>query len=525
VKTIIVPADGASNIKLEVFDFDTLAPVFSRTTDTPTTVVEGLEYNCTEEEFRWFDDAIRGLPPEFRDACVVAPVARGASGGLIGPDNILIEVPGKGLTLAYTQRYPESVEEAFRELAGDPCDFFLETGSIRDLPGSLTLVKRFLFEEMVRPELVGRAEVFGVYGALMSGHFLGGDYLRAARTAGNEHGYWMCHTGARNINGTPGTQSSVAEKIPSFRRLVPGETWPVYRPIGTMPREQADSLGLRGRPLVIPGGHDTCLSHIPVMGTYHRAFGDETGRPVIHLEAGSWTMAACIGGGVELPPGAYERDVVVQGTVDGGPVVTARYGGGNDFRYVGKLMKERGLGFTAEYDEGVLHDVLAAADCFLLPNINPVNHMSGPFPRLRGRITDEREFFGDPLRAFIITNLCTAITTSIQIDAVSRDRGIPVVLTAGGARDPYFGRLLATLTGRRVYALYDSEGGVVSETTDLGAAVTGKAAFLGVHPYSVDMDGFEVEYRELKPLDESLGAKLERYRELFLAEVERHMNG
>jgi len=151
--------------------------------------------------------------------------------------------------------------------------------------------------------------------------------------------------------------------------------------------------------------------------------------------------------------------------------------------------------------------------------------MSGPFPRLRGRITDERGFFGDPLRAFVITNLSTAITTSIQVDAVSKDRETPVVLTAGGARDPYFGRLLATLTGRRVYALYDGKGDVVSETTDLGAAVTGKAAFLGLHPYSVDMGGFEVEYRELKPLAGDLGVKVGRYRELFLAEVEKHMSG
>ena len=62
METIIVPVDGASNIKLEVLDFDTLATVFSEVTDTPVTEVEGLEYNSTGEENSWFDSVIRRLP-------------------------------------------------------------------------------------------------------------------------------------------------------------------------------------------------------------------------------------------------------------------------------------------------------------------------------------------------------------------------------------------------------------------------------------------------------------------------------
>ena len=62
-------------------------------------------------------------------------------------DNTLCEVPGERLTLAYTQEYPDSVEDAFSRLAGSDSEFFMETGSIRSFPGSLTLIKRLLYEE------------------------------------------------------------------------------------------------------------------------------------------------------------------------------------------------------------------------------------------------------------------------------------------------------------------------------------------------------------------------------------------
>ena len=524
MKTIVVPVDGASNIKLEVLDFDSLSTIFSHTGETPVSEDGGLEYNCTREECSWFDSVIRELPHGIKHVKVIAPVARGASGGLIGPDNTLIEAPGKGLTLAYTQKYPERVENVFRELAGDAYDFFRDTGSIRDFPGSLTLIKRFLFEEMERPELVDRAECFATYGILLSGHFLGDDYLGAVHTAGNEHSYWMCHTGARNINEKPGTPSSVSGKIASFRKLVPRECYPVYKPIGTVPCEQVSRLGLSGDIMVIPGGHDTCLSHIPIMSTYYQAFDERSGTPVIHVEAGSWTMVAQIGGIVRLPPDAYKRDIIVQGTVDGQPVVTARYGGGNDFRHVKRLVEERGFRFECACSEQLLLEVLRESGCFVLPNISPVNYQSGPFPGLQGRIINEHVFFRNSERAFVITGLTTAITTAVQVDALAQAEDIPLVLTAGGSRDPWFGRLLAALTGRTVYGMYDSNGNAVSETTTLGAAIVGKAACVNVHPYLVDVSGIGVTYHKLEPFDTEIERYLSSYREQLMLEIKNHSN-
>jgi hypothetical protein len=184
-KTILVPVDGASNIKLETLDFETLATVHSASADSPGTEHEGLKYNATGKEFDWFDSIIQSLPEKDRAAAVVAPVARGASGGLVGADNSLMEAPGERLTLAYTQGYPEAVNDGFAKLAGSKEDFFQETGSIRDFPGSLTLLKRLMFEELVRPQLFAKAAAFGQYGALMGGHFIGDDYLAAIKQAGN----------------------------------------------------------------------------------------------------------------------------------------------------------------------------------------------------------------------------------------------------------------------------------------------------------------------------------------------------
>jgi hypothetical protein len=95
------------------------------------------------------------------------------------------------------------------------------------------------------------------------------------------------------------------------------------------------------------------------------------------------------------------------------------------------------------------------------------------------------------------------------------------VLTAGGSKDPYYGRLVATLTGRDLYAMYDRNGQALSETTTLGAAIAGKAACLKIHPYQVDMRGLGIQYRKLEPFNPEIAQRLFRYRELFMKELEK----
>jgi hypothetical protein len=511
-QTIIVPVDGASNIKLETLDFATLATLHSASTESPHTEHEGLKYNATGQEFDWFDSVIQALPAASRNAAVVAPVARGASGGLVGADNSLLEVPGQRLTLAYTQGYPEAVNEAFARLAGSREEFFQETGSIRDFPGSLTLLKRLLYEEMVRPQLLAGAAGFGQYGALMGGHFLGHDYLTAIKLAGNEHSYWMCHAGTRDVRRQPGTPSQASRGIQAFQRLVPASPSVCYRSLGAMPAAQAAQLKLAAPPLVVPGGHDTCLSHIPILSTFYQAYPAALGKPVVQVEAGTWTMIAQMGGAAQVPADGYTRDIIIQGTVDGEPVVTARYGGGADFAELKKLANTRGRGFDANWDEAKLLALLRAANGFVLPNLAPANHGTGPFPQVQGRITNEAAFFANGVTAYLTANLMTAMTTAEQVAAISPAAEVPIVLTAGGSKDPVFAAVLATLTGHPVYAMFDQSGQAVTETTTLGAAIVGKAACLGLHPYQVDTAPLGVKYRQIPPFTGEVATAMQHYR-------------
>lgn len=518
-RVILVPVDGASNIKLEALDFETLATVHSAVADSPGAERDGMKYNDSGAEFRWFDDAIRGMPASLRDAAVVAPVARGASGGLVGADNTMVEVPGEGLTLAYTQGYPARVDERFAELAGSREEFFEETGSIRDFPGSLTLLKRFVFEEMERPEVLKRSAGFAHYGALMGGHFIGGDYLAAIRLAGNEHSYWMCHSGTRDVRAKPGTPSRAAKAVAAFGRLVPGDPSVCYRGLGEMPDSQAKRLRLARRPLVIAGGHDTCLSHIPVLSTFYQAFPQMAGKPVLQVEAGTWAMVAQVGGAAKVPGDGYSRDIIIQGTVDGEPVTTGRYGSGADFTFLKKRAQENGKGFQRTADAAAIGGFLSAAQVFVLPNAEPSLHKTGPFPGVKGKILGEAAFLADPTVAFLATNVMTALAVAQQVDAIAQDAAVPVVLTAGGSKDPCFAALIATLTGRETYAMYDKDGQPVSETTTLGAAICGKAACLGVHPYEVKTAPLGVQYRRIEAFPRDVARALAAYREKWLAKV------
>jgi len=515
-KTILVPVDGATNIKLETLDFESLATVHSASAESPKAEHEGLACNATGAEFDWFDAAVRARPAACRVVAVVAPVARGASGGLVGADNSLVEAPGRRLTLAYTQAFPDAVDARFRDLAGTREEFFAETGSIRDFPGSLTLLKRFVFEEMVRPQTLARAVGFAQYGVLLSGHFLGDDFLAAIRGAGNEHSYWMCHTGTRDVRAKPGTPSRAAAKVEAFRRLVPAAPSVCYRPLGAMPATQATALGLSCQPLVVSGGHDTCLSHVPILSTFYQAFPASAGKPVLHVEAGTWTMVAQVGGEARLPADAYTRDVLIQGTVDGEPVVTARYGGGADFAHLKRLAQSKGRGFDAAWTAPRLARFLAAADCFVLPNVSPANRGTGPFPGVEGRLIGEEAFLADGGVAYIAANLLTALATAQQVTAIAPDAATPTVLTAGGSKDTLFAALVATLAARPTYVAFDRHGQAVTETTTLGAAIAGKAACLGIHPYAVDTTLLGVRYRRVEPLPTDLARPLSAYRERWL---------
>ena len=67
--------------------------------------------------------------------------------------------------------------------------------------------------------------------------------------------------------------------------------------------------------------------------------------------------------------------------------------------------------------------------------------------------------------------------------------------------------------------MFDKDGQPVSETTTLGAAICGKAACLGIHPYEVDTAPLGVKYRRVEALPGDVARALASYRETWLAKV------
>jgi hypothetical protein len=79
--------------------------------------------------------------------------------------------------------------------------------------------------------------------------------------------------------------------------------------------------------------------------------------------------------------------------------------------------------------------------------------------------------------------------------------------------------VLATLTGHPVYAMFDKNGQAVTETTTLGAAIAGKAACLGIHPYKVDTSALGVKYRQMTAFTDELAKALLAYRVKWMQQV------
>ncbi|HJO93966.1 MAG TPA: hypothetical protein QF753_11235 [Victivallales bacterium] len=525
MNTIYVPGDGASNIKLSVYDFNSLETLFEESISTPSGEVEGYKCNHIKDETNWFDKTIKELPESFKNSVAISPVARGSSGAMIGENNIILDTADGNNTIAYTHLYPDEVEKEFMLAAGSLDKYFKECGSVASFPGSNNLIKRLFFEKIVRPEIYEKTVAFATFPMLISGHFLGDDFLKAIKTAGNEHSYWMSHTGARNINSQPGMPSSMIDKIDRFWDLVPKKIFYPYKPIDNISKIIAKKLGLPEKTKILPGGHDTCFSHIPIISTFYKSQPEYNGMPILQLEAGTWTMGAELGGDSKiLPKDGYKHGIVVQGTVDGEPTVTSMYGGGFDYRAVKDLAEAKGLNFNAPYDEKLFHKVLKNNLAFVLPNIHPNNYGTGPFPQVNGRIINENFFYSSGETANIITNLCITATASYHIELIASNPESPIIITAGGSKGIFFGKLLATYTGRSVYSGINKYGIALTETTSLGAAIIGKAACLNIHPYDVNISSLGIIYNKITSFTGQTKELILNYKNLFMKEIEKAKN-
>ena len=332
-----------------------------------------------------------------RAAAVVAPVARGASGGLVGADNTLMEVPGQRLTLAYTQGYPDAVNEQFAKLAGSREEFFQETGSIRDFPGSLTLLKRLVFEEMVRPQLLARAAGFRPV-RRAHGRAFHRRRLPRRHQAGRQRAQLLDvpHRHARCPQQTRHAQQGQPGRSKRFSSLVPAQPSVCYKSIGTMPAAQAK----QSETFHPAAGGSGRTRHLPIAPAHSLDI-------LSGLSRGGWQTGAA-GGSRHLDD---DRPDGRRGQSAGRRLHPRHHHSGNRGRRTGRhrpLRRRRGflaseetrpvqgarvrqlLGCRATDQAAERSRRASCCPTSIRPTTAP-----GPFPQVKGRIINEPAFLGD----------------------------------------------------------------------------------------------------------------------------------
>jgi sugar (pentulose or hexulose) kinase len=524
---IVVMEDGGSGVKLTVFDAETFQVLHHDKADTDgsnavfpgTKTIDGREYVNTHAEFSWFDESLRKVPAAIReDISVIANVSRGGTMAFIGAHQRIIDCPTEpGLVASYAHQTPSALAlfERLYPTDEDKKRFFDETGSPTG-PGFVWGKRALELETDSR--LKSEATAVAPFTAVLAGHWLGGDYISAVATSGKGYDYMLCHSALVDVNGPPGTLSSFARlpEVQRFMNLLPSDFTVTHQVIGHMPPSQRDSLGLTGDIAVPAGVHDTTASHIPVWAAFD-SFNRQPNSSVIHVELGSWDLCKDRKS-VKVPNGGHKQGLLAQGSVDGEPGLTSLYGGGFDFRYLRKKVHERHPGGNFGLKDGVvnekhLEEVASTTGGVVLPNIDPTCQGVGPWADLKGRIDNPKRFFKSPEDAYLITNLMVASAVAKHVDLITlQSKDVPIVLTGGGAEDPLAGRLLATMTGRKVYLMVDDKDKLVTGTTALGAAMIAKAAVDNTHPNSVDIGSLGITFRELKTFEKDTAKAICKYR-------------
>ncbi len=403
----------------------------------------------------------------------------------------------------------------------------LETGYLQDFPNT-----RFAFG----PEILAR-------------HFVVKPFVDVQSDIGPERTYLCCHTGLWDFEtkGWSSLARSIDDHLQSAceRRLIGdlipekfSNSWDTFATVGQSKLDinvdllKIDPNIFAPNTNVLVGIHDSTSADIPVIAAFKAEYGDEE---FIHFQAGSWGMARVIGrkGKVVLPEEGFTRSVLLQGDLYGNAVLTALTPTGNEFNYYvgeaddegkkGIMLEELGLEKIAKYENpkdvyDKLTDMISDNKVFITPGIEGLTKGTGPFPDSVGEIIDpDNQIYKDKsgLTAYVALNLEAAINAVKGIELVSQGSRSKVVLSAGGAADPLFRQLLATLMpDREVLILKDQEGKVITETTAHGGIALALANQQGKHPYDVDLSKLGYKFEIVKPMGKRI-EQLAHYREKY----------
>ena len=533
-----VITDGLGSTRLDIYDLETMRPFprrdgWSRRGEVIASSDGRLWFDWPEimdqflAEMRAFERA--------KDIEALVPIARGAVVGLFDKAGRLLpaEVEDysgakrRGGVVSYFGQTDPSTDE-FIDRVSPPAERYKMYGVPPNFVGYAVPGWAIADIALRHPEEVAAAGGVAFGPELLAR--LACSEAASADRSGLELTYLMCHTGLyRDAAWSPlATDIDRLVQEKTGRKLLgdllpalPGRSSEIFD-------YAAPGDGPDGRPLrfaVLKGGHDSTFGDVPVVAAGRNEF---SGRDFITFQAGSWGMARLVTAAerTELPAEGFGRHVMYQADLDGRTVLTALAPTGLEFQhYGGKGLAGNGLfldefglhSLPQEYDPEALRDVIAAREILVTPGVAAG---TGPFPASESRVIGMDRVMADRsgVMANMALNLMTSVMSAATIELVSGGVEIPVVLSAGGAADPLYRLLLASLMpGREIYHIEDDSGQVVTETTSAGGFLVGLEGVLGTPAYSIDVAGLGYKLVRSHPEDdliEGLRAYRARFEEL-----------
>ncbi len=406
IQSVVVVDVGATNTYIAQYapNFDLIA---RRSRETPR--YDGADYAClaVEDTVRFARQTIADLDREV-PVDVIVPCTHGSAIALLDETQELV-FP----VMSYLSPVPEDVAKAYARIEPAFSEVFAPTN-----PGALTLARQILWLEMAHPAAFARVREILPYAQYMAFRLCGVTSSEMTSLGAQSHLWAPQRADFSALAKSRGWADLVAPLTPAARVLGP-----------------AQALPLTGRGQVLCGIHDSSASYLQFAHL----------EPLVLLSTGTWIIA--FDSGADLDTLDPSRDQVANVKIDGTPIASARFMGGEEFRRIA------GQDNTATPSiETVV--ALITAGVMALPSFTV---SGGPMPDTggRGRILGKTDLSA-PERISLAT-LYTAMMTAFTLDRLGDTRR--VVVDGVFAENAVFVALLdALLPNRDILAAHGDAG-------------------------------------------------------------------
>jgi L-fuculokinase len=359
----------------------------------------------------WIIDSLRWAAARF-DIRAVVPCTHGSALALIDHEQLVLPV------MDYTTEAPAEIVAEYRALAPD----FAETGSLTS-PMSLTAALQLLHQARLFPDGFARARFILPYAQYWAWR-LSGEAASEVSSLGAQTHLW--NPTARRFSGMAGAEGWASRFAPLR---------PAWERLGPVKRGIAAATGLASDCAVLCGIHDSSASYLAYLS------GGRAGDAI--LSTGTWIISFNPLQPIEgLDPA---RDAVSNSTVDGRPLASRRYMGGQEFTH---LLN----GASPEAATPASLQVVINSGRLALPSFVAWGR---PYPGCPGRIVGPQSA-DEPQRATLAA-LYTALVTNRCLDLLGSREGI--VVEGPFAENVIYRRVLAALRPDQRRSIATAAGG------------------------------------------------------------------